>query len=579
MPVATKKIGRYEIEDELGKGPLGSVYRAQDPQKGREVRVKTLISPRLNPEGVKGFLDYAKRTGALRHDGIAKVFAVGEVGGKHFVTSELCPETLVDVIERKDPMSLRARLDLTLSIASALAAAHAQGLVHAGVKAGNVGLKEGQVKLLDFGSGFTLVGVGATDSTRSAPILDSIRYQAPEVIEGQPPDEKSDIYAVGVLLYELLTYERPFAAPSVAGIIKKIVNQQIRALTQIDPSFPPSLDAILARTLARANGGRYSTLIDLHRDLERVASSLPAVKESTRPIPARPVELQAARPDPLAVLASELAKKIVEARQLYEQGDRERCAELMREVEGYTSQEESYPGLSDLVRASVDALMQSEPLTPISPRGNPPDHFAQSHALFTAGDYAACLASLQDLFNETPDHQQGRNLALSVEKAVRAQAEDPAISGSSELLADALLNVGRTALSRGDLQAAESIHRMLQSIAPGTEALKEIRTSLSEARLAALRALPPEPPSVPDEAIKPGSSKSGELRARLKAWLATAVHKYDDGGYVEALGLAYEVVKVDPSRIEALALIEKCASELKARPRAHARRHRAAFDA
>ena len=562
---ALKKIGRYEVFEELGRGPLGVVYRAHDPQKGRELRFKAILSARVTKESVRAHMQAAKRAGMLKHDGIARVFAVGEAGGKPFVTSELMDETISQLIDRRADLSLRGRILLVRDLATALAAAHAQGVVHTGLKASNVGLVGGRVKLLDFGSGAVLSSVSPGDSTRSAPILDGIRYQAPEVLEGQAADDRSDIYAVGVLLYEVLTFERPFTGTSVSAIVRKIVNQQIRALTQVDAAFPPSLDAIMARALARLSEGRYKTADDLVRDLERVAGSLPAVKEDTRSVKVVPAPMSDEDRRSLDELAGELARKVIEARRLYELGERKRCQVLMREVEAFTSDGQTYPGLDEALRQAVDDLAHTP--APLSPRGSTPDLYAHAYSLYQAGDHATCLATLQDLFAANPDHQQGRVLAMAVEKALRGSSGDPASREDVNAKAGALLGVGRTALSRGDLQAAETVQRALQSISPDGPELKEIRASLSEARLAALRALPPEPNDLAPKQAKPAAGKTGELRARLKAWLQAAARKLEEESYLEALVMAGEVVKVDPSRLEALTLMEKCIVELKARAR------------
>jgi eukaryotic-like serine/threonine-protein kinase len=276
------KLGPYEVVSPLGAGGMGEVYKATDTRLNRTVAIKVL-PPHFadNPEMKQRFDREAQTVAALNHPNICTLHDVGRQGGIDFLVMEyLEGETLAARIQR-GPMPLDEALKVAIQIADALEKAHGQGVTHRDLKPGNVMLTEGGAKLLDFGlaklkqaakaspSGAPLSGIAS--ATAPGMILGTMQYMAPEQLEGKEADARTDIFAFGAVLYEMITGRRAFPGKSQAHLIAAIVSSQPDPISKTQPATPRALDFLIERCLAKDPEQRLQSATDLVWKLRWIA--------------------------------------------------------------------------------------------------------------------------------------------------------------------------------------------------------------------------------------------------------------------------------------------------------------------
>jgi Tol biopolymer transport system component len=284
------RLGPYEIVRPVGSGGMGEVYRARDSRLRRDVAIKVLRGRFPDPEQVNRLAREARATGALNHPNIVAIFDIGTHEGSPFVVSELLEgESLRDRLLRGVP-PYRKALDYGAQIAQALAAAHSKGIYHRDVKPGNLFLTpDGRMKLLDFGLAKLQRPEGASpdDSTASASDrqagLGTVGYMAPEQIVGGTIDERTDIFALGVVLYEMLTGTRAFKKGTPADTLSAILNEDPVDPRQVNPTLPLAAAAVVRRCLEKRPEERFHSALDLAFHLQQ----LDAVSAAPPPQPSR----------------------------------------------------------------------------------------------------------------------------------------------------------------------------------------------------------------------------------------------------------------------------------------------------
>ncbi len=272
-----KKIGKYEILGVLGRGGMGVVYRAEDTLIGRPVAIKTLNeSLDGQPEMLKRFYREAQ---APLHPNIAIVFDVGDEDGKPFIVMEFIDgEGLDKLIASKRPLSLIEKLSVIEQVCTGLGFAHQSGVIHRDIKPANVMVKRTpiQAKIVDFGIASVQKAKFETGLTQTGTVIGSVHYISPERLKGDPFDGRSDIWATGVMLYQLLCEQLPF--PGGQGeelaIMHKVIDEPHPPLSRWLVNYPPALDAIIDKALAKNPEERYSTAEELGADLRIVNEGL-----------------------------------------------------------------------------------------------------------------------------------------------------------------------------------------------------------------------------------------------------------------------------------------------------------------
>jgi len=291
------RLGPYEIVAPIGAGGMGEVYRALDVRLRRDVALKVLRQSLMTPEHVQRLSREARAAGSLNHPNILAVFDIGTEGPVPYIVSELLEgESLRERLDH-GPLPYRKALDYGIQIARALAAAHGKGICHRDVKPGNVFLTaDGHVKLLDFGlAKMVLVegGAGSRDSTdSSAPQPGVARgtaaFMAPEQVLGEPVDHRTDIFALGALLYEMLTGAPAFHRPTTIETLNAVLKDDPVNPLELNPALPPAAVAVVRRCLEKNREDRFQSARDLTFDLQQLEQAstgvqrLPATRVALR---------------------------------------------------------------------------------------------------------------------------------------------------------------------------------------------------------------------------------------------------------------------------------------------------------
>ncbi|HUM02461.1 MAG TPA: serine/threonine-protein kinase [Thermoanaerobaculia bacterium] len=280
-----ERIGRYEILRVLGKGAMGVVYLARDPQIERELALKTIrfdhAEGSFNPEEAKArFLKEAKISGRLQHPHIVTIFDVGEDGGMLYLAMEYVPGgSLSQRLADPDSLSLYDRVRVIAEVAEALGHAHERGVLHRDVKPANVLLTPHlDAKVTDFGIGKLLAG--DSDLTSTGQMVGSPAYMSPEQIKGEKLDARTDIFSLGVVLYQAITLRKPFPADTLTTLVYQILHEEPPDPQALRADLPPEYSPIVKKCLAKKREERYTTATEVAGDLRAALGEAPVTRTS-----------------------------------------------------------------------------------------------------------------------------------------------------------------------------------------------------------------------------------------------------------------------------------------------------------
>jgi len=269
-----KRFGRYEIVAELGRGAMGVVYKARDPQIDRIVAVKTVSmwgqEQEAEAEFRMRFMNEAQAAGRLHHAGIVSIFDVGENPENkeaYIVLEYVSGESLNKILAREKKLSLPRALQLAEEIAVALDYAHGQGVVHRDIKPGNILVTdEGHAKIADFG----IAKLNLAHFTLPGRVMGTPAYMAPEQLSGEGVDGRSDLFSLGVILYAMVTGHSPFQGNSATTVCFKVANREPVAASAFDLMLPPELDEVISRAMAKDPDQRYQTGAEFAEDIRQL---------------------------------------------------------------------------------------------------------------------------------------------------------------------------------------------------------------------------------------------------------------------------------------------------------------------
>src|SRR5438552_9717089 len=283
--------GRYKILRKLGAGGMANVYLAEDQELGRRVAIKILNERHANDEQfVERFRREAKNAAGLSHPNIVSIFDRGQAEGTYYIAMEyLDGRSLKELITARGPAPIPVSVDYARQILAALRVAHRQNLVHRDIKPHNVLVDgEGRVKVTDFG----IARAGPSQMTEEGSIIGTAQYLSPEQAQGAPVTPSSDLYSLGIVLYELLTGQVPFAGETPVELAMKHLSKVPEPPSHIRPEVPRDLDFVVMRALAKGPAERYQSADEMDADLARVARGdavSPETEEAATAIIARPI--------------------------------------------------------------------------------------------------------------------------------------------------------------------------------------------------------------------------------------------------------------------------------------------------
>ncbi|MBN2204138.1 MAG: Stk1 family PASTA domain-containing Ser/Thr kinase [Thermoleophilia bacterium] len=265
---------RYRVLRKLGGGGMADVYLGEDLTLGRRVALKVLLQRFLgDAQFIERFRREAKAAAGLNHPGIVAIYDWGQVGGTPYIVMEYVEgETLKDLIRRRGRLGGAEAVDLTLGLLAGVELAHRHGIIHRDIKAQNILIdRNGAAKITDFG----IARAGDSGMTEAGSILGTAQYLSPEQARGLPVDERSDLYSVGVVLYEMLTGRVPFSGDSAVNVAMQHVNELPEEPVTLVPGMPTSLNQIVLRALAKDPDHRYASAAEFAADLRAARAGAP----------------------------------------------------------------------------------------------------------------------------------------------------------------------------------------------------------------------------------------------------------------------------------------------------------------
>ncbi len=281
-----KTLGHYEILAKVGEGGMGEVYRAKDTRLGRTVAIKVLPGDLVSRQDLRQRFEREARTiSSLNHPHICTLYDIGEHEGVNFLVMEFLDGQTLEKRLSKGPLAADEALRLSIEIADALNRAHHQGIIHRDLKPGNIMLTKSGAKLLDFGLAkfkaepvptaavLTEMATDARKLTAEGMILGTLLYMAPEQLEGKESDARTDIFALGAVMFEMITGRPAFTGKSKASLIAAILASDPPPISQIQPMTPPALDRVVKRCLAKDPDERWQTARDLGAELKWIAEA------------------------------------------------------------------------------------------------------------------------------------------------------------------------------------------------------------------------------------------------------------------------------------------------------------------
>lgn len=473
MGAEPKSIGRFEIEGVLGRGAMGVVYVARDPVIGRKVALKTLVLP----EGVEEaeefrvrFLREAQAAGILNHPGIVTVYDAGvdESTSLSYIAMELVEgRSLRDLLRQGYPFSYSEVARIGVALAMALDYAHSKGVVHRDIKPANVLLTDqGQVKITDFG----VARVATSNLTTTGQFIGTPNYMSPEQVTGSPVDGRSDLFSLGVVLFELLTGRRPFSGANLTEVSYKIVHEPAPVPSQLRPGLPPAFNPIVLKLLEKNPDNRYQRGMEVARALEALRRLLSGAPDTA--VRRAPESSQPNTTSQGAVMTPELVATATRATVTGEQAA--------------ASAGEKEPSIWRLPIATrwVIILVAVTLLPPASiiawlygkvdrgPFGGPlPGEVQRRHqvavaireaAALSSQDPAAALAKLELVWDQAPYSAAARRVAEEAQLALERQRA----AAAEKTTVQRLLDQGLAALRRGQLGQARQAFAAVLEIEP-----------------------------------------------------------------------------------------------------------------
>jgi serine/threonine-protein kinase len=310
-----KQIGKYQLVDVLGEGAMGIVYRAYDQVLNRYLAIKVMNSAIGNNAQLRErFLREARAAGSLQHPNVVTIYDFGEADDHLFIAMEFVDgEDLSAIIKRRQEIPITTKLDVMIDVLNGLAYAHNRGVVHRDIKPANIRVTtDTRAKLMDFGIAY----LQQSELTQSGVLMGTPQYMAPEQVSGGAITAATDVFAAGSVLYEFLTYSRPFEGDTLHVILYNIMSAEPPSLSEFVPNAPAALGDVLATAMAKDPAQRFSSAVEMSKALaaarQRISPSLDAATITIRTshVPSLPPPATALRSSQIqGMIAAEVAKR------------------------------------------------------------------------------------------------------------------------------------------------------------------------------------------------------------------------------------------------------------------------------
>lgn len=531
-----EKIGKYKILGELGRGAMGIVYKGEDPLIGRTVAVKTIRmesfhKPHEQAEVTQRFIREAQSAGNLSHPNIVTIYDVGQSEGMTYIAMEYIEGQSLDVlIAMRKEFSLDEIIDLISQIGSALDYAHQKGIVHRDIKPGNILIdKSGKANIVDFG----IARISSSTLTQTGTSLGTPNYMSPEQVAGRKVDHRADIFALGAILYELLTFEKPFGGDSFTTIIYKIMNEDPPPLRTFNARMPEDLDIIIRKALAKKAEDRYQSCRVLISDLSSYQTL------GTTLVADSPFLIKQEKAKKKEIKKIQMPEKKIEKRHGQE-------AFPVEHVEKAPSKKKSFlVGLAALLGiVAIGAAVYfviikgGRPADSASPAVVPPSEKAELVQPAEPGGTSQASAEIEAMMEAGTEAFENGDYALCIQNMEKVLELDPKQSQADSLLAEAKKR-----------QAEQQDEENLQS------ALKTARDAFQKRNYStAIKQA--------SRALSIDSSQSEARNILLESNLQTGIRAFEAGDYAQSTARMAEVIKIDPSNETARDYSERASNKL-----------------
>lgn len=426
------KLGKYELIQELGRGAMGIVYRARDPIINRLVALKTITKGVAeDPNMLQRFYREAQSAGGLQHPNIVTIYDMGEEAGTPYIAMELVEgESLEQLIGSRPDLPLSLKLTYAIQACRAFDYAHKRGIIHRDIKPANVMLsKEGVVKVVDFG----IARVVKTSKTQTGMLIGTFAYMAPEQYHGEHADERSDLWSFGVLLYELISYQRPFRGDAPAILMHGICDQDFEPLCAAFPESPPELGAVLSRVLQKSPMDRYQSMEDLLLELDPICRGLQSAT---------------------------VAKLVEHGHELVRQGDYPQARDILRQALQVESTNTQARSLLDKVNTELRRIL-------IRPKAQ--EMVERGRALLEQGRIQEARAESESALRLDPTFEPAQELQQLVQQE----------SDRSQLVSQ-YLEASKLRLAEGLPEEAESLLDKVAEIEPSNKLATALRQQVAK---------------------------------------------------------------------------------------------------
>ncbi|HEX4574178.1 MAG TPA: serine/threonine-protein kinase [Gemmatimonadales bacterium] len=407
-----RRVGKFELHELIGEGAMGAVWKAYDSVIRRYVALKLLSGAvGRSADARERFLREARAAGALQHPNIVTIYDMGESDRQLFIAMELVDgQDLSSLIALREPLALERKLDIVIEVLQGLSYAHERGVIHRDIKPSNVRIAaDGSVKIMDFG----IARLQSGDASGEGAIVGTPTYMAPEQITNGPITPATDLFAVGCLMYELLSYEKPFEGETVHGVLYQVLTTDPKPLRTMAPSIPAALERVVSKALNKVPEERYESARQMQSALFSIRAALSGASETTArlglrwtPIPRAVLRLLSYAPIKWRAVALTTLMAMVL---------------VVLYVSRAPSPAAAPPPAGEVSTVTLDALVAY----PVPPRLNPALGAERDSAL-TARNRARSAGAMK---NNVPSLILAETLLLTAERALRSG--DPAHAASA----------------------------------------------------------------------------------------------------------------------------------------------------